>query len=193
MTSRSDRLVRWVAAMWQLEHVMFLARATGGTSLYESLCVRRVRNKFLGFWLVTSVLYRKCTLELSWSGNNCTVSQYIQYMCTLSCPWGWPLDSFQICHSLSTARHELGEGLKKKKIEIFNFARRRTSSKVGVRLLLIEPLNCWQNSTPFWCKTSFCTIEIDDFRTLSKKLWWCWKHNTHWNKKRYFYWSKSIK
>ena len=23
MTSRSDRLVRWVAAMWQLEHVMF--------------------------------------------------------------------------------------------------------------------------------------------------------------------------
>ena len=31
--------------------------------------------------MVASVLYRKCTLELSWSGNNCTVSQYIQYMC----------------------------------------------------------------------------------------------------------------
>ena len=81
-------------------------------------------NKFLGFWLVTSVLYRKCTLELSWSRNNCTVSQYMQYMCTL----GYPLDSFQICHTLSTTRHELWEGLKKKKIKVFNLVRGRISS-----------------------------------------------------------------
>ena len=145
----------------------FLARAT---SLYESLCLSvclRVCNKFLGFWLVTSVLYRKCTLELRWSRNNCTVSQYIQCTCTLSCPRGCPLDSFQICLSLSTAPHELGEGLKKKKIKVFNLARRRMSSCGAVRLVLIEPLTCWRNSTPFWCKASFCTIKIDDKLGLS--------------------------
>ena len=147
--------------------MVFLARAT---SLYESLCVS-VCPKFLGFWLVASVLYRKCTLELSWSGNNCTVSQYIQYMCTLSCPHGSPLDSFQICQFLSTARHELREGLKKKKIKVFNLTWRRMSSCGAVRLVLIAPLNCWQNSTPFWCKASFCTIKTDDIRTLSIVHW----------------------
>ena len=30
---------------------------------------------------------------------------------------------------------------------------------------LIAPLNCWQNSTQFWCKASLCTIKIDNFRT----------------------------
>ena len=54
-----------------LHECLFLARAT---SLYNPFCpmtacvcllvCNSVCNKFLGFWLVTSVLYRKCTIEL---------------------------------------------------------------------------------------------------------------------------------
>ena len=41
-----------------------------------------------------------------------------------------------------------------------------TSSYDAVRLVLIEPLNFWRNSTtPFWCKASLFTIKIDNFRT----------------------------
>ena len=52
---------------------------------------------------------------------------------------------------------------------IFNrsLMRRRTLSWGADKLVLIAPLNCWRNSTPFWCKASLCTIKIDDFRTLS--------------------------
>ena len=45
---------------------------------------------------------------------------------------------------------------------VTNFRRRRTSSLGAV---LIAPLNCWRNSTPFWCKASLCMIKIDNFRT----------------------------
>ena len=45
---RPSRKLRQYAGA-SLTESSFLARATGGTSLYESLCVRRVRNKFLGF------------------------------------------------------------------------------------------------------------------------------------------------
>ena len=48
-----------------------------------------------------------------------------------------------------TARHELGEGLKKKKIKVFKLARHRTSLYGADRLLLIATLNCWRNFTPF--------------------------------------------
>ena len=46
-----------------------------------------------------------------------------------------------------------------------DIAQRRTSSYVAVRLVLIAPLNCWRNSTPFWCKARLCAIKIDNFRT----------------------------
>ena len=39
-----------------------------------------------------------------------------------------------------------------------------TLSYSVVRLVMIASLNCSQNSTPFWCKASFCTIKIDNFR-----------------------------
>ena len=35
------------------------------------------------------------------------------------------------------------------------------------RLIMMSPIYCWRNSSPFWCKASLCTIKIDDFRTLS--------------------------
>ena len=37
---------------------------------------------------------------------------------------------------------------------------------VQCRLVLVAPLNCWQNSTPFFGAVAFCTMKIDDFRTL---------------------------
>ena len=33
------------------------------------------------------------------------------------------------------------------------------------RLILMSPIDCWQISTPFLCKASFCTTKIGDFRT----------------------------
>ena len=45
-----------------------------------------------------------------------------------------------------------------------NVARRRTSSYGVIRPVLIAPLHCWRNSTPFLCKASFCTMKIDHFR-----------------------------
>ena len=45
-----------------------------------------------------------------------------------------------------------------------NVARRRTSSYGVVRPVLIAPLHCWRNSTPFLCKASICTVKIDHFR-----------------------------
>ena len=48
---------------------------------------------------------------------------------------------------------------------VANFWRCRVASYSAVRLVLITPLNCWRNSTPFWCKASLCTIKIDNFRT----------------------------
>ena len=48
---------------------------------------------------------------------------------------------------------------------VTNFMRRRSSSYGAVTLVLITPLNCWLNSTPFWCKASLCTIKIGYFRT----------------------------
>ena len=44
------------------------------------------------------------------------------------------------------------------------FRRRHTSSYSVVRLVLIAPMNCWRNSTPFLCKASFCTMKIGHFR-----------------------------
>ena len=46
-----------------------------------------------------------------------------------------------------------------------NVTRRHTSSDVEFRLVLISSSSCWQNSTPFWCKSSLCMIKIDNFRT----------------------------
>ena len=50
-------------------------------------------------------------------------------------------------------------------MSVSDVARWRTLSYGAVRL--IAPLNCWQNSTPFWCKASFSTIRIDHFRALN--------------------------
>ena len=38
-----------------------------------------------------------------------------------------------------------------------NVARRFTLLYGTDRLVQISQLNCWQNSTPYWCKTSLCT------------------------------------
>ena len=40
-------------------------------------------------------------------------------------------------------------------------------AKGADKLVLIAPLNCWRNSSPFRCKASLCRIKIDDFKTLS--------------------------
>ena len=45
-------------------------------------------------------------------------------------------------------------------------ARCRTWSYGAVRLVLIAPLNCWWNSTPFWWKASLSTIRIGNFRHI---------------------------
>ena len=42
------------------------------------------------------------------------------------------------------------------------------SSYDAVRPVMIAPMNCWRNSTPFWCKPSLCTIKIDNFRTIAR-------------------------
>ena len=36
---------------------------------------------------------------------------------------------------------------------------------IAVRVVIIVPMNYWQNSTPFWCKASLCTIKFDECRT----------------------------
>ena len=46
-------------------------------------------------------------------------------------------------------------------------ARRRILLYNAVQLVLIAPLNSWQNSTPFWCEASICTVKIDHFGTLN--------------------------
>ena len=52
-------------------------------------------------------------------------------------------------------------------------ARRRTSSYGVARLVQIAPLNCWRNSTPFWYKSSFCTVKIVhlEYNVLCRILW----------------------
>ena len=40
-----------------------------------------------------------------------------------------------------------------------------TLSYGAVRMVLISPLNCWRNSTPFLCKANFCTIKIYHFES----------------------------
>ena len=52
-------------------------------------------------------------------------------------------------------------------MQLYHIVQRCIALYDTVRLFLIAPMNCWQNSTPFWCKASLCTIKIDDFRTLS--------------------------
>ena len=67
-------------------------------------------------------------------------------------------------------------------------ARCRTWSYGAVRLVLIAPFNCWRNSTPFWCKTSFCMIKIGNFRTYhgpslfdpSRSCFWYMKVSETW-------------
>ena len=48
---------------------------------------------------------------------------------------------------------------------VTNFRWHRTSLYVAVSLVLIAPLNCWRDSTPFWCTASLCTFKIGNFRT----------------------------
>ena len=54
-------------------------------------------------------------------------------------------------------------------MSVTNFGRRYATSYVivygAVRQVLKAPLKNWQNSTPFWCKASLCTLKIDHFRT----------------------------
>ena len=52
-------------------------------------------------------------------------------------------------------------------INIQDIARRRTSPYDVVRVVIIVPLNCWQNFTPFFGAVALCTMKIDDFRTQS--------------------------
>ena len=44
-------------------------------------------------------------------------------------------------------------------------ARRRTASYDVARLLLMAPIDPWQNSTPDFGAVAFCTTNIEDFRT----------------------------
>ena len=46
-------------------------------------------------------------------------------------------------------------------------ARRRETSCDVARLLLIVPLEPWQNSTPIFGAAAFCTTKIGDFRASS--------------------------
>ena len=48
-----------------------------------------------------------------------------------------------------------------------DLARRRETSHDVARLLLMVPLEPWQNSTPFFGAAAFCTTKIGDFRTSS--------------------------
>ena len=51
-------------------------------------------------------------------------------------------------------------------INIQDIARRRISPYDVVRVVIIVPLNCWQNFTPFFGAVALlCTMKIDDFRT----------------------------
>ena len=43
-------------------------------------------------------------------------------------------------------------------------ARRRQTSYDVARLLLMVPIEPWQNSTPFFGAATFCATKIDDFR-----------------------------
>ena len=55
------------------------------------------------------------------------------------------------------------------------FERRRETSYDVARLLLMVPLEPWQNSTPVFGAAAFCTTKIDDFRassTLSSLTTW---------------------
>ena len=36
----------------------------------------------------------------------------------------------------------------------------------SVRLALKALFNCWRNSSPFWCKASFCKLKIVNFRQM---------------------------
>ena len=49
-------------------------------------------------------------------------------------------------------------------------AQHSSSFYSAVRLALTAPLNCWRNSTPFWCKASLCMIKNDNFRTYGPNL-----------------------
>ena len=54
-------------------------------------------------------------------------------------------------------------------------ARRRETSYDVARLLLMVPLEPWQNSTPVFGAAAFCTTKIDNFRassTLSSLTTW---------------------
>ena len=46
-----------------------------------------------------------------------------------------------------------------------NVARRRQTSYDVARLLLMAPIDPWQNSTPVFGAVAFCTTNIEDFRT----------------------------
>ena len=48
--------------------------------------------------------------------------------------------------------------------KISNVARRRQTSHDVARLLLMVPIEPWQNSTPIFGAAAFCTIKIEDFR-----------------------------
>ena len=48
--------------------------------------------------------------------------------------------------------------------KISNVARRRQTSHDVARLLLMVPIEPWQNSTPVFGAAAFCTTKIDDFR-----------------------------
>ena len=47
-------------------------------------------------------------------------------------------------------------------------ARRRQTSYDVARLLLMVPMEPWQNSTPVFGAAAFCTTKIDDFRASVK-------------------------
>ena len=63
-------------------------------------------------------------------------------------------------------------------------ARRCSSSFSAVRLVLIAPLICWQNSTPFWCKASLCTIKIENFRTYHGQSLFNLSRSCSWQKNK---------
>ena len=111
--------------------------------------------------LASSRLMSDCTLNhvLFNSSPNRKLNYY--HVCTLS------LYKLLVMCQLKAGPQSSRTYLQLLSINIRDIARRRTSSYNVVRVVVIVPLNCWQNFTPFFGALALCTMKIDDFRTQS--------------------------
>ena len=54
---------------------------------------------------------------------------------------------------------------------MLSFSENPPECPTSVRQVLKALLNCWRNSTPFWCITSFWKLKIGNFRKMSLVIW----------------------